>query len=471
MITFGTNGFRARMSEEFTKENVQKITQALCNIIKKEKSTKSVVIGYDKRFMSDYFAKWTAEVFAGNKIKTLLYTNSIPTPAVYFAVKKLDLDYGIMITASHNPYMYNGYKIAVNGGFDANAEFTSKLQVLANKIKKIKTLDFDLAKNQKLIEDFDNTNEYIKNLSKFVSKEFKGKTNKILFNAMFGVSAEPAKLFAKHFKLTNFDVINDQSDAYFNHITPCPDENNLQEFKKQVVKGRYKVGLACDADGDRLGVVDEQGNFYNNNIIMAIIYYYLAKYRNITGDIVKTQSTSTILDSLAEKFGKKCYETPVGFKWVTAKMSETDAILGGESSGGLTMKNYTPSKDSMFSIALFLDAVTTINKPISQIVEDVKKYVDYISTYVENNVTVKNKKKFLNIIKKKSPNFTYKPTNIIREDGVKYLFEGGNWVLIRFSGTENLLRYYIEFQTEIECERIEKSILNFVDSVNNNKKN
>ena len=152
-------------------------------------------------------------------------------------------------------------------------------------------------------------------------------------------------------------------------------------------------------------------------------------------------------------------------------MKETNAILGGESSGGLTMRDYTPSKDSMFSIALFLDAITTIKKPISKIVEEVKSYADYISTYIEGNLTVTNKKKFIKLLEKKSPNFSYKPSNIPRDDGVKYLFEGGNWILIRFSGTENLLRYYIEFQTEIECERNIKAITTFVNNFNNNKKN
>ena len=190
----------------------------------------------------------------------------------------------------------------------------------------------------------------------------------------------------------------------------------------------------------------------------------------MSGDIVKTYSTSCILDKLAEKFNFKCHETPIGIKWVTAKMQETDALLGGESSGGLTLRNYTPTKDSFFSIALFLDAIANIKKPISKIVEEVKEFAGYISTFVEGNIEVKNKKKFLKIISKKSPNFAYKPIQIIREDGVKYIFEGDNWVLIRFSGTENLLRYYVEFQTEIECERNIKAILNFVDAINNNKK-
>lgn len=470
MIKFGTNGFRARMSEDFTKSNIQKITQALSNIIKKEKSTKPVLIGYDRRFMSDQFAKWCAEVFAGNKIQTLIFDTPVPTPQVYFGVKDKDLDYGIMITASHNPYIYNGYKITTKGGYDANEEFTQKLEILSNKQSKVKSVNFDDAIKTGLIVNFNNSNEYIKNLSKFVSKNLKGNTTKILFNAMYGVTADVAKQFAKHFKLENMDIINTEEDPYFNHIIPCPNEENLEEFKKQVIKGKYKIGLACDADGDRLGIIDEQGTYYNNNIIMAIIYYYLAKYRNITGDIVKTYSTSNILDSLAEKFNCKCFETPIGIKWVTAKMTETGAILGGESSGGLTMKDYTPSKDSMFSISLFLDAIANIQKPISQIVKEVKNFANYISTYKEGNLIVNDRKKFTKILAKKNPNFSYKPKEILRDDGVKYIFEGDNWIVIRFSGTENLLRYYLEFQTEIECERNEKAIINFVENFNKNNK-
>lgn len=470
MIKFGTSGFRAKMGEDFTKDNIQKIAQALSIVIKKEKSTKPVLIGFDRRFMSDYFAKWFAEVLAGNKINTLLFNRPVPTPTVMFGVKKNDLDYGIVITASHNPYVYNGVKIVIHGGQDAQVELTKTIEKLANNIRKPKTLDFDKAVSSKYIQEFDNIKDYIKNLEHFVSKNLKGNSTKILFDCMYGVTGESARLFAKQFKLENFDVINDSDDPYFGHILPCPNEAGLEEFKKQVTKGRYKIGLACDADGDRLGIVDEQGEYYSSNIIMAIIYYYLIKYRNMSGDIVKNYSTSNILDNLASKFGFKAHETPVGFKWISAKMKETDALFGGESSGGFTMRNYTPTKDSMFSIALFLDAVLTIGKPISKIVSEVKAFAGYISTYVEGSTYVNDRQKFLKIIQKKSPNFAYKPIEIRHDDGTKYIFEGGNWVHIRFSGTENLLRYHVEFTTEIECERNIKAILNFVDAINNNKK-
>ncbi len=466
MIKFGTSGFRAIIGEEFTKENTQRIAQALANIIKP--TNKPVIIGYDRRFMSDYFAKWFAEVLAGNKIQTKIYSAPVPSPAVMFGVKKENLDYGVIITASHNPYKYNGIKICTKGGQDTQLEFTQKLEKIANKRNlKIKKIDYELGVSNQLICTYDNIKEYIKNLDNFVSKNLKYSDFKILFNAMFGVTAESAKLFANHFKLEKFDIINTENDPYFKHTLPCPNEESLEEFKKQVTRGKYKIGLACDADGDRLGIIDEQGNYYSNNIIMAIIYYYLIKYRNMSGSIVKNCSTSIIIDKLAQKFGQKCYETPVGFKWVSNKMLETNALIGGESSGGITVKDYILSKDSMLSIALILDAIATIKKPISKIAQEVEKFCGYISTFYESSIKVNNRKKFEKIIAKKSPNFSYKPIKVIRTDGVKYIFEDNNWILLRFSGTENVLRYCLEFTTEIECERNIKSILKFVNEIDN----
>lgn len=468
MIKFGTFGFRAVMEEDFTKENIQKITQAIVKVIKKQKSTKPVVVGYDRRFMSDQAAKWVAEVFAGNNVPCKLYTKPVPSPVVSYTVKAENLDFGIIITASHNPYYYNGYKIAIKGGFDANANFTDNLEKLANANIKIKTMDYDTAVSQGLITLFDNLKDYIKNISKFVSKEIKDNKIKVLFNAMHGTTVDCAKMIAKLYNIKQFDIINDNQDPYFEYKLPCPNESTLEDFKKQVVRGRYTIGLACDGDGDRLGVVDELGQFYNCNEILAILYYYLVKYRNMQGDIVKTYSDSIILAKLAEKFGFKCHETPAGFKYVSVKIAETNALIGGEHSGGITMRNYTPTKDSMFAISLLLDALAIIKKPLSKIVEEVKGYAEYYSTYRESSFLIKNNAKFTKTLRKKIPAFSYKAVSIIKDDGFKYIFEDGSFVFFRFSGTENrnLLRCCMEFSTEIECERNQKAIENYINTYN-----
>lgn len=466
MIKFGTSGFRAIIGEDFTKENVQKVAQALSKKIKQQKSTNPVVIGYDRRFMSNNFAQWFAEVLAGNNIITKIYDSPVPTPTVMYSVMKESYDYGIIMTASHNPYVYNGLKICIKGGKDAQVTLTKELESIVNKCKKVKTIDYETAVENKLIQKYDNVNEYVKNIEKNISNNLKNSDIKVLFNAMYGVTVESASIFAKHLKLKNFKIINSEEDPYFNHILPCPNEECLEDFKKEVVKGKYNVGIACDADGDRIGVIDEKGNFHGCNTLISIAYYYLVKYRNMSGDIVKNYSTSNILDKLAETFGYKCHATPVGFKWISSKMEETNALVGGESSGGFTIRNYTPTKDSMLAVALILDAIVTIKKPLSKIVDEVKKSCGYISTYREGTAKIKDRKKFIKIIEKTSPKFSYKPVDILTEDGRKYIFEDGSWVHIRFSGTENLMRYHLEFSTEIECERNIKAIHDFIKFAN-----
>ena len=467
MIKFGTSGFRSKIGEGFTKENIQKIAQALSRVIKSEKSKNPVIVGYDRRFLSDSGAQWFAEVLNGNKIKVKIYNRPVPTPAVMFGVQNENLDYGVRITASHNPYYDNGLKIIVKGGADASNETVEKIEKLANSNLKVKSMVSKIAKEKQLLEDYDNMKDYLKNLNKFVSRNIRENKIKVLFNAMHGACSEYAPMLAKMYKINKFDVINDSIDAYFENKLPAPEEDNLENFKKQVVRGKYSIGLAVDGDGDRLAVIDENGVFHNNNDLMALGYYYLVKYRNFQGDIVRNISNSTILNKLADAFGYKCHETPTGFKYTSRKMQEVDALLGGEFSGGMTMRDYIPSKDSLFSTSLILDAMINIGKPLSQIFNEVKEFCGYTGTYISNSIVVPNKNKMQKALKRQAPAFSYKPVQKLKIDGTKYIFEDGSWVLLRFSGTENVLRYYMEFSTEIECERNLKAVQNYIEKFGN----
>ena len=453
MIKFGTGGFRAIIGEDFTKENIQKTAQALSEIIKKSKEIKPVVVGFDRRFMSEQAAAWFAEVLAGNKIKTCLFTHPIPTPAVMLGTMDMDNDFGVMITASHNPYMYNGIKLFTKGGKDADITFTSRLEKLIARIARVKTTPIADAKAQGLVEDYDNIKRYVKNIQRFVSKEIKDNKLKVLFNPMHGVTNECGEMLLKAFKIKKFDMINDNEDPYFEHKLPAPNDETLADFKRQVVKGKYSIGVACDGDGDRLGIIDELGQYHTANTIMAVIYYYLIKYRGLNGDIVKNLSTSIILDKLAEKFGFTCHEVPVGFKWTSAKMAETDALLGGESSGGLTMRDYIPGKDSWFAISLVLDAMANIKKPLSEIVREVQEFAGYDYHCMETAVKVKNMAKVKALFAKRKVDFTYAPVAFSSSDGYKFVFEDGSWVLVRASGTEPILRLAMEFPAEEDCLR------------------
>ena len=453
MIKFGTGGFRAIIGEDFTKANIQKTAQALCEIIRKTKESKPVVIGYDRRFMSDQAAVWFAEVLAANKVKVCLFTHPIPTPAVMLGTMDMDNEFGVMITASHNPYMYNGIKLFTKGGKDADVTFTQRLESIIKRILKVKTISIEEARTQGLVEDYDNIKRYVKNIQRFVSKDIKNNKLKVLFNPMHGVTNECGEMLLKAFKIKKYDIINANEDPYFEHKLPAPNDATLEDFKKQVVKGKYSVGVACDGDGDRLGIIDELGNYHTANTIMAVIYYYLIKYRGMEGDIVKNLSTSIILDKLADKFGYTCQEVPVGFKWTSAKMAETDALLGGESSGGLTMRDYIPGKDSWFAISLVLDAMANIKKPLSEIVKDVYEFAEYDYHCMETAVKVKHMDRIKNLFAKRNVEFTYAPVAFSSSDGYKFVFEDGSWVLVRASGTEPILRLSMEFPAEEDCVR------------------
>lgn len=462
MIKFGTGGFRGVIGVDFTKENVQRTAQALSQIIKKENSTKPVIVGYDKRFLSDHFAKWFAEVLAGNGVQVLLFDRPIPTPLVMFGTMKDGNDYGVMITASHNPYEYNGIKIFVKEGRDADVAFTNLLEKETRKKTKIKVLDFNTAIKNNAITNYDNMKDYINNIGKFLSKKPVPNKSSVLYNVMFGVAGEGMQILAKKQGIKNFKMINTEHDAFFNFSMPSPFENTLQDFIAQVKKG-YDFGLACDGDGDRLGLVDNKGIYYNCNHIMAIIYYYLIVHRNQKGDIVKNIASSVLLDRLAKRLNFVCHEVPVGFKYVSASMKETDALVGGESSGGLTVRGYINGKDSLFASALLMEVQAVMGKPMKDIIDEIEKFAGYTYTFIEKSFVLKNKKNINRALSKDSPAFPLNVERVNTIDGYKYYFEADQWALIRFSGTEPLLRVVTECKDKEMGEKITAAIEEFIN--------
>lgn len=440
---------------------MQKTAQGLCDIIKKEKVSTSVIVGYDKRFLSDQFAKWFVEVLAGNNVNAKLTTTPVPTPMVMFGTMTEGNDFGVMITASHNPYEYNGIKIFLKEGRDADVEFTNRLEKVANSAKKIKTLNFSDAIAFGKVAYIDNQKEYINNIAKFLTKKKVANNSNVLFDAMCGVSGPAMKILAKKLNIKNFKLINLEHDAFFKFRMPSPNEDTLKDFMQEVKKG-YDFGLASDADGDRLALIDNKGNFYNCNLIMAIVYYYLVKFRAYSGDIVRNLASSVILDKLADKFGSVCHEVPVGFKYVSARMKETNALIGGESSGGLTARGYINGKDSLFASAILLEAQSVIGKPMFDIVQDVKKFAGYDFIFEEIAYVVKNKNALINSLKKTRPDFAPKIVKVSDIDGFKYYFENDQWALIRFSGTEPVLRVFAECENSEVASLVLASIEQYI---------
>ncbi len=456
MIEFGTGGFRGVIGDDFNKANVQAIAQALSEVAKEADALKPIAVGYDNRFMSDYAAKWIVEVLNGNGIKAFLTASSVPTPLVMMITRDKGLDYGVMVTASHNPYIFNGVKVFQKGGIDADVSFTSMLEKRIQGVSEIKTLGESGAKQRGLIEAIDYMPSYVSCIESFLSKGAYHSPLNVLFNSMHGVASRSLLPIAKDLDLARFDAINTEHDAFFGFRDPNPAKENIMgEFASKVKQGHYDFGIATDSDADRLGVIDENGNYVDANEIMACLYYYLVKYRGMKGDIVKNIATSSLIDGVASALGYRCHVVDVGFKNISAGIKEYDALLGGESSGGLTVRGYLFGKDSSFSASLFMEMVAVMKKPVSKIVEEVKSVSGYSHTFIEDSYVFNaSPSSMMDYIEGHQPKFPLPYLSVSRlGNNYKYDFGEGCFLLIRLSGTEPKFRIFAEMGDDAKAEK------------------
>ena len=294
---FGTGGFRGIIGDDFTKDTVCKIAQSLCKIAVKNNFKKEVVVGYDHRFLSPETAKWMSEVFAANNFKVKILNSSSPTPTVMYLTEKYDLDIGVMITASHNPSIFNGVKVFEKGGYDADVNFTNTIEKELNQVENYAKLDYSLGIKNNLIEEIDGITPYIDNILKFVKNV--NKSLKIGFDNLNGVAYIALKPLFEKFGIKDVYVLNGERDPLFSGKMPNPIESNLEDLKKLIKEKHLDLGFATDSDADRLGIIDENGNYISSNEILAAIYYFLVKYHHEKGDIVKNCATSNLIDGIA----------------------------------------------------------------------------------------------------------------------------------------------------------------------------
>lgn len=463
MIKFGTGGFRGVIGDDFTRENVQTIAAALSSVIAEDHSEKPVVIGYDRRFMSDQFARWMAEVFAAYGVTALLYTEPVPSPCVMCATRDLDADYGVMITASHNPYMFNGVKVFLRGGRDADVAFTDRLERACAAVQDVRRMPCEQAEAEGLVRPYCNLDEYVAGIRAFIRPEIRNNDAKILYDNLCGVGIVGLSRLAAAFSIRRFDVLHENHDAFFNFELPNPTQEMLKPLRAQVLAGGYDYAMATDSDGDRLGILDEKGDFVTNNDILACLYYYLVRYRKERGGIVKNCATSVLIDKLARKLGSECHEVDVGFKNISAKMRETDALIGGESSGGLTCRGYVEGKDSAFSASLFMEMRILMDKPVSEIVKEVRAFAGYDYAFIEREIPLRDSENTAALLGASVPDAGRKILHTERFGrNVKYRFENDCWALLRFSGTEPMLRLFAEAETQAEAERIADVLQKFI---------
>lgn len=453
MIKFGTGGWRAVIGSDFIESNIRLVAAGILALARKENKTETpIIIGYDRRFLSVDAAKWVAEVLAKGGIEVWFLNRSAPTPLVMHTVKDKGLHYGIEITASHNPANYNGIKLFTDEGRDADVEITSELEKLIEEVDAVEYCDFDTAVSEGKIVYLRNPfNKFIDDIIDLIDmKALRERGVRVLFDTMHGSGTYPLQVIL-HTARCTIDTINLNKDAYFGGDMPAPNERTLGLLKDMVIKGGYDFGIAMDGDGDRLGIIDCTGRYIDANEILCALYYYLLKYKGWKGAVVRNLATTHMLDKIAESFGETCYEVPVGFKYISSKIDEVDAVLGGESSGGLTVRGHIHGKDSVYAASLFTEMVSVTGKSPAEIVDELENiYGKYVM--VEDNLSFAAEKKsaIMKIIyeDKALPDFGKEIARVNYEDGCKVYFDDNSFVICRFSGTEPLLRIFAESSDE-----------------------
>ncbi|MEZ8823642.1 phosphoglucomutase/phosphomannomutase family protein [Vibrio amylolyticus] len=468
MIKFGTGGWRAFIGEEFTKDNVRLVAQALSNIINNENvAEKGFIVGYDRRFLSDKAGRWFAEVLAANNISVSFIDKFVPTPIVMFQAKEMGCAYSACITASHNPADYNGIKIFIEGGRDADEIITQKVeeQISQLQLSDVKSVEFEQALNDKSVVIINPMNAFVDSIINFIDIEaIKNANLKVLIDPMFGVAKNALQTVLINGRC-DVDVINDGKNPDFGGLMPSPSAATLYRLKHLVAAEGYDIGIGTDGDADRLGIIDEKGHFIHPNEVLILLYYYLLEYKGWKGSVVRNIATTHILDKIAADHGEKSFEVPVGFKHISSQMEADDSLIGGESSGGLTIRGHILGKDGVFASSLLVEMISVTGKKLSEMLDEIYGKYGYAYT-AEGDCTFKpaEKEALYNkiYVEKQLPEFEYEIEKVSYDDGAKVYFKNGGWVIARFSGTEPLLRIFAEMEDKETAERVLQQVKDFL---------
>ncbi len=477
MVRFGTGGWRAVIGDEFTRANIQLLAKAMSVKMKKENCTdKGIILGYDRRFLSKETMRWCGEVFAAEGITAMLVNRAAPTPLIMFYVEEHELPYGMMITASHNPAVYNGIKVFTAGGRDADREQTDAIEAIAEQIEagdttdfpegedcEIRTMDYEQALAAGLIREVYPLNEYLDNIiGKIDMGAIRDANLRVALDPMYGVSEIPLKTLLLTARC-DVETIHDNHDTLFGGKMPAPSEATLRPLIATMMDYPFDIGVATDGDADRLGVIDDTGRYLRANDILVLLYYYLVKYKGMQGGVVRNVSTTHMLDRIAERFGQTCYEVPVGFKYISASMSEHDAVLGGESSGGLTVRGHIHGKDGIYAAMLLIEMIAKTGRKLSEIYRDIEAECGSIYMEERSYRFSQEKKEEMNnllMVEKKIPDMPFEIDHVSYLDGSKVYFKNGGWISGRFSGTEPLIRVFCEMPEKEDavmlCDLYEK---------------
>lgn len=468
-IKFGTDGWRGIIAEDYTFDNVRLCAQALCNYLKQTRKTaRGLVIGYDTRFASENFAAAAAEVVAGNGIQVYLCSKACPTPVLSHTIRHLQAEGGIIITASHNPGAYNGFKIKDEHSSSAPQPVIDQVEAFLPQLAKsgaVERLPMDAAQRKGLVHLVDPDPAYDETVRSLLGAERLAKIRdaglEVIVDSMYGAGAGYLKRLLAGGK-THVTELNGVRNPAFPGIQPEPITRNLAKLRSRV-RGKAAVGLATDGDADRLGVVDEHGTFVTQLQVHALLCLYLLEVRKQRGPLIKTITTSSMIYRLGERYNVSVVETDVGFKYVGPEMMRRDALMGGEESGGYGFRGHIPERDGIVAGLYFLDLMVATGKTPSQLLEYLYSLVgphyydrqdwhypqdqreDIIGRVAREEKEVGG----LSVVRRDVVGGNGAPLS-----GVRFHFADTSWLLIRFSGTEPVLRIYAETSTPEGVRRL-----------------
>lgn len=454
-------GVRGIFARQFTLAEAERITSALARFLLEKGWVNGVLVGYDTRFMAEDFAERMVSVLAGF-LPVFRCPEPVTAPQVAFAVKRWSLSAGILVTASHNPADYQGLKM-----------FTSESAPMPPEEWKAVISEEERGVNLPSsavfpVEPLSPTEEYLKNLLGQVEEPGRGgravRPLKVVFDPLYG-SGRNVGLKALQSMGVEISSIHHYRDVLFGGLTPDPTEGNLKELSEAVIKAGADLGVALDGDGDRFGVVDEKGNFIPQNWILGLLAYHLYSRRGLSGPLVRTIATTHFLNSLATAFHQECVETPVGFHYLIQAMKSKNALMGGEENGGFGLRGYLSSSDGLLAHLLLIELLRQESRPLSEILTEVRHtFGKFYSKRLSVHLTIKEQGELMARLREEPVlELLGRPLMEARDlQGVKFVFEGERWFLVRPSTTEPLLRIYMETPEQEELPRMEQKVLTYL---------
>ncbi len=455
-IKFGTDGWRGVIADDYTFANVRKVTQAIMRyVVRCERPETGVLVGYDTRYGSENFARAAAEVVSSTGTPVWLAEQACPSPAISLLVRLRGAAGGIMITASHNPYRWNGIKFKASYGSSASPAIVAQIEkelhaVLAGDLPA-------LPPRKELIHSLDVRAPYLETLAKLVDWErLRAAKFRFLADPMHGAARGLLReILTRHGVAC--DEIRGTRDPRFGGVNPEPIEPHTAALQAAVVAGGYHAGLCADGDGDRIGAVDSKGRFVTPHQVFSILLWHLAGARKLPGDVAKTFSSTKMLDKIAAKYGRKLYEVPIGFKYICELMLERDILLGGEESGGIGTKLHLPERDATVTALLLAEVMAWHGKRLEELVAMLHgEFGEHHYGRVDMELRAGQKEKAIALFSGAKMDRLLDWPVVKREDldGVKAHLGDIGWVLVRASGTENMLRIYAETTQPETTQRV-----------------